>query len=147
MSRLSMLAAALMTAATALAPVSAARAADVMVAPAYQADSGICGHKSVLNSITSGFRYQVEHVPNLPNVDIVDFYGIYQTRNQPATEKWPIARRYCTGNVQLSDGVSRPVWYMIEYGQGFASLGDNVEFCVGGFDRWHVYNGYCRVLR
>lgn len=148
MSRLSMLAAALVTAATSLAPVTSVRAADV-VAPVYQGggDPGVCGHKSVLNTISSRFRYQVEHVPNLPNVDIVDFYGIYQTRNQPSTPKWPIARRYCAGTVQLSDGESRPVWYMIEYGQGFASLGDNVEFCVGGFDRWHVYNGYCRVLR
>ena len=30
---------------------------------------------------------------------------------------------------------------------GFASIGDNVEFCVAGFDRWMVYNGRCRVLR
>ena len=28
----------------------------------------------------------------------------------------------------------------------FASIGDNVEFCVSGFDRWMVYNGRCRVL-
>jgi hypothetical protein len=30
---------------------------------------------------------------------------------------------------------------------GFAGMGDNVEFCVSGFDRWYVYNGRCRVLR
>ena len=35
----------------------------------------------------------------------------------------------------------------IEEGMGFASIGDNVEFCVSGFDRWMVYNGRCRVLR
>ena len=36
---------------------------------------------------------------------------------------------------------------LIEEGQGFASIGDNVEFCVSGFDRWLVYNGRCRILR
>ena len=30
---------------------------------------------------------------------------------------------------------------------GFASIGDGVEFCVSGFDRWNVYNSGCRVLR
>ena len=30
---------------------------------------------------------------------------------------------------------------------GFVGIGDNVEFCVSGFDRWMVYNGRCRVLR
>ena len=47
----------------------------------------------------------------------------------------------------LSDGRKRSLWYLIEYGMGLASIGDNVEFCVSGFDRWLVYNGGCRVLR
>ena len=55
----------------------------------------------------------------------------------------PIAAR----TVILSDGDARDIWYLIEEGQGYASIGDNVEFCVSGFDRWYVYNGRCRVLR
>jgi capsid protein len=49
--------------------------------------------------------------------------------------------------VVQSDGADRDIWYLIEEGMGFASIGDNVEFCVSGFDRWYVYNGRCRVLR
>ena len=63
------------------------------------------------------------------------------------SDNWPIGRRYCGATVALSDGHDRDIWYLIEEGQGFASIGDNVEFCVSGFDRWMVYNGRCRVLR
>lgn len=143
--RLSAIAIALASAATALTPPLPAGAADYI--RVYEDNGGICGHGSVLGAITRRFRHQVTHVPNLPDVDIVDFYGIYQKRYLPETESWPIARRYCGATVRLSDGRDRPIWYLIEYGQGFASLGDNVEFCVSGFDRWHVYDGNCRVLK
>jgi hypothetical protein len=36
---------------------------------------------------------------------------------------------------------------LIEGRMGFAGIGENVEFCVSGFDRWLVYNGRCRVLQ
>lgn len=143
MPRIFVLALALMAFVPPLAqPVSAADYVRI-----YEDNGGICGDDSVLNNIVKNFRYQVTHVPHLPNVDILNFYGIYEKRYLPEQKEWPIARRYCGATVRLSDGRERPIWYLIEYGQGFASIGDNVEFCVGGFDRWHVYNGYCRVLR
>jgi hypothetical protein len=36
---------------------------------------------------------------------------------------------------------------VVERGMGLASVGDNVEFCVSGFDRWNVYDNGCRILR
>ena len=108
---------------------------------------GVCAEQRFLGKITHRFRHQVTHVPNLPDVDIVAFHDIHQHRYEGSSEKWPIGRRYCGATVALSDGKSRPIWYLIEEGMGFASLGDNVEFCVSGFDRWYVYNGRCRVLR
>ncbi|WP_173931316.1 hypothetical protein [Chelativorans sp. Marseille-P2723] len=123
--------------------VPQARAADFI----YGMEDAICGHHSVLGAIERGFRHQVTHVPHLPNVGIADFYGARLTRYEPATPYSPIERRYCQANVLLTDGVDRPIWFLIEYGQGFASIGDNVEFCVLGFDRWNVYNSGCRVLR
>ncbi|HEY4193360.1 MAG TPA: hypothetical protein VGM46_12005 [Mesorhizobium sp.] len=110
-------------------------------------DAGICSQAWVLSKISSRFHHQVQHVPNLPNVDITDFRRIHQHRYLPASENSPIGRSYCGATVALSDGQSREIWYLIEEGQGFASIGDNVEFCVSGFDRWNVYNGRCRVLR
>jgi capsid protein len=111
-------------------------------------DSGVCAEPRVLSKITSRFGYQVQHVPNLPDVAITDFQRIRENRYLPALgEERPIGRRYCEATVILSDGNGREVWYLIEEGQGLASIGDNVEFCVAGFDRWNVYNSGCRILR
>ena len=130
---------------TSLGVTQAVHAADLAVSS--DEDSGVCGRPWVLNRITSRFSYQVHHVPHLPNVQIVDFQGIHQQEYLPANETWPIGRLYCGATVSLSDGDARPIWYLIEYGQGFAGVGNNVEFCVAGFDRWYVYDGRCRVLR
>jgi capsid protein len=122
------------------------QAADyIQVAPA---DAGFCSKAGVLSRIQSKFRHQVTHVPNLPNVAIVDFQNIHLRRWLPAIpEGRPIARLYCGATVQLSDGMQRPVWYLVEEGMGLAGTGYNVEFCVDGFDRWNVYSGACRILR
>ena len=114
----------------------------------YVEDSGVCAERWVLRKITSRFAYQVRNVPNLPDVGITDFQRIRENRYLPALgEERPIGRRYCEATVILSDGNGREVWYLIEEGQGLASIGDNVEFCVAGFDRWNVYNSGCRILR
>ncbi|TPK81121.1 hypothetical protein FJ934_17430 [Mesorhizobium sp. B2-4-12] len=129
-----------------LGVTQAVHAADVI--GIYSEDDGsICGESWVLNKITHRFAYQVHHVPHLPDVAITDFHNIHQHRYQLASEQWPIGRHYCRATVSLSDGRDRSIFYLIEEGQGFASIGDNVEFCVSGFDRWMVYNGRCRVLR
>jgi capsid protein len=129
-----------------------ASAADPSVS--YVEDPGLCGQSWVLRAITHRFRHQVKNVPNLPDVSIVDFSRIHERRyipfsddRVPFADNEPIARRYCGATVALSDGYYRDIWYLIEEGQGFAGVGDNVEFCVSGFDRWYVYNGRCRVLR
>lgn len=106
-----------------------------------------CDNSHVLNRIEARFRHQVRHVPNLPDVEITGFDRIRQHRFLPASERSPVARRYCKATATLSDGRRRSVWYLIENGWGFASLGDGVEFCVAGFDRWKVYDAWCRVLR
>ena len=139
--------AALIGLASALGVTPTVQAADIGVYPDY-AYSGVCAERWVLGRITSRFRYQVTHVPNLPNVAITNFQNIYENRYLPAQEDRPIGRTYCGAQVILSDGNARDIWYLIEEGQGYAGIvGDNVEFCVSGFDRWYVYNGRCRVLR
>lgn len=125
---------------------SAAGAAD-MIAGVHASDPGVCADARVLGRISERFRWQVRNVPHLPQVEIVDFQRIGQTRYRPAHDTWRIDRRYCHATAALSDGRSRTVWYLIEKPMGFAGVGSNVEFCVSGFDRWHVYNGNCRVLR
>ncbi len=58
-----------------------------------------------------------------------------------------ISRRYCHAHADMSDGHTRTVHYVIEQDMGFAGYGWNVEFCIGGFDRWMTYDGYCRSIR
>ena len=107
----------------------------------------LCDDGAILSRIVSKFRHQVRNVPHLPDVEIADFRKIHQHRYLPYKENRPIARRYCGATAVLSDGRKRTVWYLIEDRMGFAGVGDGVEFCVSGFDRWKVYNGRCRVLR
>ncbi|AAN29633.1 MULTISPECIES: phage portal protein [Brucella] len=132
----------------ALASVPTVQAADYIApAPAGVADAGLCNQQSVLRRVVSGFGYQVRHVPNLPKVGITAMSDVRLTRYEPKVSPADIERTYCQATAVLSDGQYRPVWYMVEEGQGFAALGRNVEFCVDGFDRWYVYDGRCRVLR
>ena len=117
-----------------------ASAADYLTpAPAGVADAGACSQQSVLRS--------VRHVPNLPQVGISAMSDVQLTRYEPKTNPAQIERTYCKATAVLTDGQYRSVWYMVEEGQGFASMGRNVEFCVDGFDRWYVYDASCRVLR
>lgn len=127
-----------------VSPMPPAHSADLIL---DYADPGPCSDDRFLRTIVKRFRHQVTHVPNLPNVDILQFYRIHERRYLPEQKRWPIGRRYCGATVALTDGRERPIWYLIEEGMGLASIGDNVEFCVSGFDRWYVYNGDCRVLR
>ncbi|OJX99441.1 MAG: hypothetical protein BGP07_05340 [Rhizobiales bacterium 63-22] len=145
LSRAALFAAAVMPLTFAALP---ARAADYIgTAPAGVADAGTCSQQSVLRRVVSRFGYQVRHVPNLPQVGISAMSDIRMTRYEPKTNPAEIERTYCEATAVLSNGENRPVWYMVEEGQGFVSVGRNVEFCVAGFDRWHVYDGHCRVLR
>lgn len=144
MSRLKLVARAAAFALGAILLPSIAQAADFL---AGDGAVGACAEQRYLNQITKRFDYQVKHVPNLPSVQITDFEAIHEHRYEPEREYWPIARRYCGATVVLSDGHRRDLWYLIEDKMGFAGIGDNVEFCVSGFDVWYVYNGRCRILR
>lgn len=146
MSRLATLAFAALTATAAmLTAATQAGAADPVHNPITS--SGTCSYSWVLRTIKHRFGHQVRHVPNLPDVAISDFFNINERRYLAADTDHPIARTYCRATVALSDGHSRSIHYLIEQGQGLAGIGDNVEFCVAGFDRWHVYDGACRILR
>jgi capsid protein len=126
-----------------------AAAAD-MIAPAtgyYEQAPQACAQGWVLSRISGKFRYQVTHVPNLPDVDLVDFRDIHLNRYEPAASDSEFTRTYCEATAYTSDGRRHAMWYLIEDGAGFAGLGHNVEFCLVGFDRWKVYDGRCRVLR
>ena len=106
-----------------------------------------CSDPHVLKRISSKFRHQAREVHHDKSLAIADYGNIHEHRYLDNRENRPIARRYCGAEVTLSDGRGRTIWYVVERGVGFASVGDNVEFCVSGFDRWNVYDNGCRILR
>ena len=139
-------------AATALfaAPVSSAQAADLIAPGPYAAapDSD-CADARRLASIERDFLLQAREVHHQPGLAIVSINNISENRYLPIEEDIrSVERLYCKASAAMSDGQTRTLWYLIEYGEGFAgAFGDNVEFCLSGLDRWNVYDGYCRVLR
>jgi hypothetical protein len=106
-----------------------------------------CDNPHVLKRITSKFRTQAREVHHDKDLAITAYGNIHEHRYLDKRGDRSIAQRYCGADVTLSDGRERTLWYLIERGVGFASVGDNVEFCVSGFDRWNVYNNGCRILR
>lgn len=105
-----------------------------------------CSDLYVLKSITDRFHSQTVIVHD-QKLQIDTIARAHQHRFFEKTEFSHYARRYCGATATLSDGQKREVWYLIESNAGLAGLGNNVEFCVSGFDRWNVYNASCRVLR
>ena len=111
-------------------------------------ESRACDDPHVLSWIFDRFKTQAFNVHHRPDLFIRDIYAIHEHREQPFDGDYrPIARRYCGGTANMSDGHQRTIWYLIEDGMGLAGMGDNVEFCISGLDRWLVYNGGCRILR
>ena len=105
-----------------------------------------CGDPAILKTVAKRFHHQ-SHEVHHDRLTIDIFDDVHQHRYYPAKELRPIARRYCGATAVLSDGRRKTLWYFIETHAGFAGWGDNVEFCVSGFDKWNVYNAYCRVAR
>ena len=109
-------------------------------------DASACSAPAILSKISSRFHHQSREVHH-DSLRIKAYAKVHQHRAYSADETHLIARRYCGATATLSDGRKRYVWYFIETHAGFAGMGDNVEFCVSGFDRWNVYNSHCRVAR
>lgn len=140
-----------MAAALLAASAVATQAADI-IAPGPYAPVGpesVCAQTNYLGAIQRRFRIQAREVHHDPALSILAISNIRQNRFLPKIDEVrAVDRLYCQGTASMSDGRNRTVWYLVEYGAGFAgAFGDNVEFCVSGLDRWNVYDGYCRVLR
>lgn len=137
--------------AAALSPFAIAtqpvQAADYIGTAPAASDGSICSQSRVLGRVAAQFNHQVRNVPHLPQVAIASVGDIRLTRYEPKNNPAEIERSYCKATAAFTDGQSRSVWYLVEGGQGFAGIGNNVEMCVDGFDRWHVYDSACRTLR
>jgi hypothetical protein len=74
-------------------------------------------------------------------------YGrIHETAFRP-WQSDNIPRRYCSGDVMLSDGKMRTVHFSIIEDGGFAGFGQGVEWCVTGLDRNWANSPGCRAAK
>lgn len=78
---------------------------------------------------------------------VMAFLGNARSSGHPFAEPGLIQRTYCVADSVMTDTTRRPVYYTIESGQGFASIGNSVDFCVLGLDPWHVHDEACRTVR
>lgn len=105
-----------------------------------------CTEPDVLDYIMNRFVWTDQNVLKR-GLRIEAIYATHRNRLEYETETHTIGRLYCHGTALMNDGRPRTIWYLIEEGMGFASIGDNVEFCIDGLDPWHVYGAWCRSVR
>jgi len=106
-----------------------------------------CRRPSTLNHITKNFRDKT--APFLQTgTEIARIHSTRMSRYEPRTKDISsVEREYCHAKVALTDGQQRDLWYVVQWGLGFAGSGYKIDFCISGLDPWHVYGADCRSLR
>jgi hypothetical protein len=123
----------------AIASVAASSAASAR----YEAVLPPCDDPGALHEIASRFAQKEAQFWN-SDLQIVDFLRVRQVAFRP----WAvhtIPRRFCTGQVIVSDGVRRRVNFSIIEDAGIIGSGWGVEWCVVGLDRNLAYAPACRA--
>ena len=108
-----------------------------------QYDGRVAPCESALGTITSQFQEKESTYWN-SKLQITAYGRIHETAFRP-WQSDNIPRRYCSGNVMLSDGKMRTVHYSIIEDGGFTGVDQGVEWCVTGLDRNWAYNPSCKV--
>ncbi len=107
-----------------------------------------CDDQKVLGRIVERFNWAEENTWKrgffLEDIERVRERVVQNNDNEYYSQ---IPRRYCRAHARLTNGRHPTLYFLIEGGQGFAGNKFNVEFCLGGYDRWNEYDGSCRVLR
>lgn len=109
-------------------------------------DAGVCSETSVLGFITSRFEYRDANYLHA-NLSIAEIRNMGQNRQEFRDETHLVEREYCRATAVMTDGYQRSLFYVIERPWGFAGVGRNIEFCVGGLDPWYIYGAHCASLR
>jgi len=102
-----------------------------------------CADPKVVNAALK-FSNSAEPVYRAERVAVID--NVFEERldvNDPS----PLARRYCRGRAVLEDGRVTAAFFRLEEQGGFVGLGWSVNVCLEGYDKWRVYDGFCRTAR
>lgn len=113
--------------------------------PRYTAKLPACEDSLALAQIQSRFATKERRFWQ-SGLQLVAFDSIRETGFRPWNSD-TIPRRFCSGRVQASDGVWRPVHYFI--GEDLGEIGAvwGVDWCVVGLDRNWANNPVCRMAR
>jgi len=116
-----------------------------MSGPRYSGKLPPCGSSLALAEIQARFQGKEWRYWN-SSLTIVNFDAVRETAYRPWASD-TIPRRFCTARALISDGIWRPVHYLI--GEDFGIIGAtwDVEWCVVGLDRNWASNPACRMMR
>jgi hypothetical protein len=113
--------------------------------PRYDARLPSCDNFWTIGEIQRRFTTKEGRFWN-SSLSIVNIENVRETAFRPWAEN-TIPRRFCSGTVTISDGVKRPLHYVIGEDLGFAGAMFGVEWCVVGLDRNWSFNPTCRMAR
>lgn len=104
-----------------------------------------CGDPSLLGRIIERFSWAERNTWHRGYV--IGSIDNPRPSDHPFYEPGIIKRDYCMADSVMTNGEARTIYFAIEYGVGFASLGNYVDFCVLGLDPWRVHDGACRTVQ
>jgi hypothetical protein len=111
--------------------------------PRYDGNVAPC--EKAIPTIVSQFQEKESTFWN-SSLAITAYGNVHETAFRP-WQSDNIPRRYCSGQVMVSDGKMRPVHFSIIEDGGFAGFGQGVEWCVVGLDRNWAFNPACKAAR
>ena len=131
-----------------IAAAGMAHAADApgrVAVPGALAVDGACQNSGVLSRIMARFAWAERNT--WQRGFVMASLNNPRSSGHPFYEPGLIERSYCMADSVMTNGETRTVYYAIEFGQGFASLGNYVDFCVLGLDPWRVHDAGCRTVQ
>ncbi|KQT52950.1 MULTISPECIES: hypothetical protein [unclassified Aureimonas] len=105
-----------------------------------------CEDARVLAQVEDQFEYGAAYMLKA-DLSINEFRDPFEKAYFPKDEDHQIERRYCQGEVVLSNLQKHTIYYVIAHPLGYASIGWKAEGCVLGLDKWYVYGANCQSLR
>jgi hypothetical protein len=113
--------------------------------PRYSGRLPACDDGMALSTIQHRFATKEGRFWNSA-LTITGFDRIHETAYRPWNAD-TIPRRFCSAIATVSDGVRRPVHYLIAEDLGTIGATWGVEWCVVGLDRNWAYAPACRTAR
>jgi hypothetical protein len=111
----------------------------------YDAALPACDSPHVLRDIAITFATREDRFWN-SSLRIVSIERVRQLAWRPWGLDF-IPRRFCSGEVLVSDGHRRKIDFSIREDLGFIGVGYDTQWCIAGLDRHYAYAPLCKQAR